>query len=242
MARVVHFEIFTDDTAGTIEFYKQVFGWDVSAWEGPFEYHLVGTGPSGEPGIDGAIAPLGAAGEQRVVLTVDVDDLDAAIGRAVTSGAQLIGDKNEIPGVGVYVYLRDPAGAVFGMMQSAPGSEGRDVWSEFGESLRQLGETVSGAFSEATSSQQAQRAREETERAMRGIRDASAGAADKARPHVITALDRVSQELGNLAARLRRDEVAEERVAEGTMGVSDSPVEPVEEEEGYTPPPPNPEC
>ncbi|MGZ7136310.1 MAG: VOC family protein, partial [Methanobacterium sp.] len=38
MPRVVHFEIPADDPERAIEFYKNVFGWKIDKWEGPFDY------------------------------------------------------------------------------------------------------------------------------------------------------------------------------------------------------------
>jgi hypothetical protein len=64
----------------------------------------------------------------------------------------------------------------------------------------------SASLTSAANSPQAQRLREEAERAATSIGEASRTAADKARPHVITALDRVSEELGSLATRLRRED------------------------------------
>lgn len=245
MGRVIHFEFFSDDAAREAEFYRSVFGWDVQSWEAMPEYRLVGTGPDTEAGINGAISTPGTAGDQAVVLTVAVDDLDAAIARAQAAGAEPVGEKGEIEGIGLHTYMRDPAGTVFGMLQPAempamapagqPAEESatRDVWEDFGDSLRQLGDTVSKAFTEAAASPQAKRAREEAQRAASGIRDASVTAGDRARPHVITALDRVSVELGNLASRLRRDEAGGDQTTE--EHADEPPASPPADESG-TPP------
>ena len=56
MARPVHFEIHADDPQRAIAFYTDVFGWTVNQW-GDQPYWLVSTGPTDEPGIDGAILP-----------------------------------------------------------------------------------------------------------------------------------------------------------------------------------------
>jgi predicted enzyme related to lactoylglutathione lyase len=53
--RVIHFEIHADDPKRAVEFYKKVFGWKISKWEGPAEYWLVTTGDDKQPGINGAI-------------------------------------------------------------------------------------------------------------------------------------------------------------------------------------------
>ena len=122
MARVVHFEMFPTDTKKAVEFYRQVFGWEIETWQGPFEYWLATTGPDGTVGINGAISAPGSGGSQSVINTIGVDDLDATIERIIAAGGVQISEKNEIAGVGWFAYLQDPTGIVFGVLQPAPGS------------------------------------------------------------------------------------------------------------------------
>ena len=75
MSRPVHFEIHGDDPVAATRFYSAVFDWKVEQW-GDQPYWLYTTGEDG-PGIDGAAAPSEDHG-QKVVLTVEVDDLAAA--------------------------------------------------------------------------------------------------------------------------------------------------------------------
>jgi len=56
MWRVNHFDVRADDPERAMKFYKEVFGWKVEKWHGPFDYWLVMTGNPDEPGIDGGIA------------------------------------------------------------------------------------------------------------------------------------------------------------------------------------------
>ena len=44
MPRVVHFEITAEDPDRAAGFYSQVFGWELTKWEGPMEYWLITTG------------------------------------------------------------------------------------------------------------------------------------------------------------------------------------------------------
>jgi predicted enzyme related to lactoylglutathione lyase len=56
MARVTHFEIYTDNPDGVRPFYEGVFDWKFQRFEGgPLEYWLVTTGSDKEPGINGGI-------------------------------------------------------------------------------------------------------------------------------------------------------------------------------------------
>jgi predicted enzyme related to lactoylglutathione lyase len=222
MGKVVHFELFGSDTRPMVEFYRTVFGWEITQWDASFEYNLVSTGPAEDMGIDGAIAPFGGAGEQRTVLTVAADDLDATAAAIVAAGGVAIGEKHEIERIGWQQYFRDPTGLVFSVLQpdlsSMPGPGGvpaegaeaaPDPWAEVGVKLREFGTTLGAAVTDVAASPQAQRAREQAEKAAAAIGDASKQAADKALPHVVNALDRVSVELGALATKLRREPGAE---------------------------------
>jgi predicted enzyme related to lactoylglutathione lyase len=121
MSRVIHFELPSNDLAASRKFYENVFGWKLTKYGGPVEYWLITTGEPGTPGIDGAVG--GAAnGMNGTVNTVDVEDIDESIRKAEANGAQVIMPKNEIPGVGWLTYIREPGGAVLGMIQSLPNS------------------------------------------------------------------------------------------------------------------------
>jgi predicted enzyme related to lactoylglutathione lyase len=117
MGRVVHFEFFAENPAEAVAFYRELFDWDIQTWGGPFEYWLVGTGPRESPGIDGAIAPPGAVGDQRVVVTVEVSDLDQTLERVERAGGEALTPKAPVPGVGWQAYVTDPSGLVVGLLQ-----------------------------------------------------------------------------------------------------------------------------
>lgn len=114
-SRVVHFEIPSDDPNRAANFYSSAFGWTINKWDGPQEYWLVSTG-EGEPGIDGGIVRKGGPFD-RVINTINVDDVDAYIKRVQSLGATLVGEKLTIPNVGYLQYAQDPDGNLFGMMQ-----------------------------------------------------------------------------------------------------------------------------
>ncbi len=114
MGRVVHFEIAAATPSRAVTFYQNVFGWDISTWEGPDDYWLATTGPDKEPGINGAIM----AGEQaQVILTMEVNDLDEISKAVVTAGGKTLTDKQEIMNVGLFRYCEDSEGNKFGIMQ-----------------------------------------------------------------------------------------------------------------------------
>ncbi len=119
MARTVHFEFNSPDPDKSIDFFKEVFDWEVNAWEGPQEYHLVTTGPEVTPGIDGAIM-ASIDGEPRTVNTLQVDDIDATLRAIVGAGGEIVVEKHAIPQIGWNAYCKDPAGLLFGVHQFDP--------------------------------------------------------------------------------------------------------------------------
>jgi predicted enzyme related to lactoylglutathione lyase len=123
MGRVGHFEIHAEDPERAIAFYRDLFGWEISKWDGPVDYWLVTTGPDSEPGINGAILPHmgGAAGEGQgpnaFVCTVGVEDIGATERAVQGAGGEQVVARQEIPGVGKLSYFKDTEGNVFGALE-----------------------------------------------------------------------------------------------------------------------------
>ncbi len=124
MNRVIHFEIQADNPDRAIAFYRGLFGWEFTKWDGPMPYWLMKTGPDNEPGINGGLLPRrGAIDGQAViayVCTVDVRSLDDYLQKAQAGGGTEVVPKMPIPGVGWLAYCKDTEGNLFGMMQSDP--------------------------------------------------------------------------------------------------------------------------
>ena len=117
MARVVHFEITADDPQRASAFYREVFDWEIKSW-GDFPYWLATTGPEGAPGINGALMPRRF--DQRVIHTIQVDDLDAAIAAIAAAGGELVFGPQPIPGIGTHAYCTDTEGNTLGVLQDEP--------------------------------------------------------------------------------------------------------------------------
>ena len=121
MSRAVHFEIQASNPQALIDYYSGLFGWSFNKWEGG-DYWLIHTGPEDKPGINGGLLPRrgplpeAMAAVNAFVITVDVDDIDSALARAVT----VVVPKMPVPGIGWIGYARDPDGNIFGMMQEDP--------------------------------------------------------------------------------------------------------------------------
>jgi predicted enzyme related to lactoylglutathione lyase len=126
MPRVVHFEIHAQEPERAVRFYRQIFGWEISKWDGPVDYWLIKTGTAPEPGIDGGLIlrqgpnPVDGQAVIAYVCTVQVPSVDEYTGRIAGAGGVIVVPKMAIPGVGWLVYAKDPDGNIFGIMQNDP--------------------------------------------------------------------------------------------------------------------------
>jgi predicted enzyme related to lactoylglutathione lyase len=119
MPRVQHFEISANDPEKVASFYKEIFGWKVTKWEGPVEYWLVETGEAEEPGIDGGISRPNEV-LSGTVNTIGVNDIEAYLEKVIQYGGKVVVEKHVIPGVGYNAYCQDIEGTIFGVHQEDP--------------------------------------------------------------------------------------------------------------------------
>lgn len=128
MSRPIHFEIQCDDLDRARAFYEAVFGWQFQDWG-----HVTGspylgvlTGQEGEPGIDGGMqlrggpAPPTGAGANAAVLTMGVEDFDAAAEAIVQAGGAVALPKTALTGMAWQGYFLDTEGNTFGIHQPDP--------------------------------------------------------------------------------------------------------------------------
>ena len=108
---VVHFEIGCRDRARTGDFYAKLFGWQVTA-AGP-----ASNVDTGSPkGIQGHITSLGHEPEHYIAFYVDVEDVQAALDKAVELGGKKIVGPIPIP-TGTFAWFADPDGNVVGLLK-----------------------------------------------------------------------------------------------------------------------------
>ena len=127
MPRVVHFEIHADNPERAIAFYKGLFDWKMTKWDGPMEYYTVDTGDG--LGINGGLvrrmgpAPSEGQAVNAFVCTVDVPNVDDSFAKATSTGGTVALPKMAIPGIGWLAYVKDTEGNILGLMQRDPNAK-----------------------------------------------------------------------------------------------------------------------
>ncbi|MDD3654285.1 MAG: VOC family protein [Desulfotomaculaceae bacterium] len=115
MARVIHFELNADQPERAVQFYENVFNWQIIKWDGPEDYWLIETGEV-KQGINGAIIKRRHPGE-TTVNTISVVDIEEFMEKIRKAGGKVLTEKMTIPGVGYVAYCQDTEGNTFGIIQ-----------------------------------------------------------------------------------------------------------------------------
>jgi predicted enzyme related to lactoylglutathione lyase len=133
MSKVVHFEIPADDLDRARSFYGRVFGWriDTMSMPGGGDYTSLTTTAVDEktmtptePGaINGGMTQRSET-TPAPIITIDVEDIDAALAQIEAAGGKAVTSRTAIPGMGAYGYFRDSEGNVMGLWETGP-STGR---------------------------------------------------------------------------------------------------------------------
>ena len=122
--RVVHFEVPFDDAERAQSFYREVFGWRINTVPG-LGYSTVSTGPvddqgmPSEPGYIGGGMLAREGPVRRPVVTVEIDDIDAALAAVRQRGGSVVGEKVAVGDMGFAAYFEDSEGNVMGLWQAA---------------------------------------------------------------------------------------------------------------------------
>jgi len=124
VAGVVHFEIPADDKERANGFYQSAFGWNLSPMQG-MDYTIAITTPSDQqtgmpsaPGaINGALFPR-TDNLRTPIITIDVEDMDAALAQVESAGGTVAQAKDAVPGMGYFAYFKDTEGNIMGLWQT----------------------------------------------------------------------------------------------------------------------------
>jgi predicted enzyme related to lactoylglutathione lyase len=122
---IVHFEIPADQPERAAKFYRDLFGWEISRYEGPsdLEYWMVRTVPTdaegrpARPGVNGGLMRRMAPG-QTPVNYISVPSVDDFVRKAERLGAKVLLPKQPVPAMGWFAQLTDPEGNVFAIWET----------------------------------------------------------------------------------------------------------------------------
>jgi predicted enzyme related to lactoylglutathione lyase len=122
-ARVVHFEVPFDDADRARSFYREVFDWQIQPVP-ELNYNMVSTGPMGdqgptEPGYIGGGMMARQAPVTTPVITLHVEDIDAAVATIEKHGGSAVGEKMPVGNMGFAAYFTDSEGNLMGLWQNA---------------------------------------------------------------------------------------------------------------------------
>jgi hypothetical protein len=110
---VVAFQIRGRNAAALREFYEQIFGWEMSA-DNPLGVAVI------KPGIGGPVEGVGGTlfpGEPRVIIFVQVADLQESLAKAVSLGGQRVMEPFDVPNGPTVAQIADPEGNIIGLVQ-----------------------------------------------------------------------------------------------------------------------------
>lgn len=119
LGRFVWHEILTTDVEGAKRFYGDVVGWTPSAWDHDPSYVIwnAGHGPVG--GLAALSADLiGKGVPPHWLCYLGTPNVDESVAKAKGMGGAVTLGPIDIPGVGRFAILEDPAGAVFCLFAS----------------------------------------------------------------------------------------------------------------------------
>lgn len=128
MSPIVHFEIPAEDRNRMADFYGSVFGWQSQMLGHEMnEYVLVTTTETDDnnmpkkPGtINGAFYKRAEDNPlQHISIVIQVNDINKSVKNVNEAGGEVLGEPGDIPGVGKFVYIKDPEGNIMGMLQPA---------------------------------------------------------------------------------------------------------------------------
>ena len=123
-ARVVHFEIPFEDADRAQGFYRDVFDWQIQPMP-EMNYTIVSTGPVSDQGMPLEPGYIGGGMMERQaplsspVVTLQVDDIDAALVAIEKHGGSAVGEKLQVGEMGFAAYFNDSEGNIMGLWQNA---------------------------------------------------------------------------------------------------------------------------
>jgi predicted enzyme related to lactoylglutathione lyase len=115
-------ELWTGDPKAAVAFYEQVLGVSCDEMpmpQGTYSILMTEAGPTG-----GVMASPMPGTPAMWTMFIEVDDCDAAIGRAQRLGEKVVSGPETMPEIGRFAVVTDNVGALIGLIKPAPRAAG----------------------------------------------------------------------------------------------------------------------
>ena len=125
---ICHFEIPADDLKRASAFYSGLFGWKIQPWSpdgAEATICMVETVPTDDrgrpdrPGVNGMLIKK-MHPQHPFANYVSVESVDEYGAKAVSLGAEIGMPKTPVPGMGYFLYIKDPEGNIIGLWEENP--------------------------------------------------------------------------------------------------------------------------
>jgi len=114
---VTHFEIYAEEPAKLVEFYRTLLGWQIHKAPG-VDYWRIQTAPADPKGINGGLTFRPIPGPRSWVHYVHVESLDHTVEQVLKLGGALLRPKTAVPKTAWYAVVEDPEGNIFAIWQA----------------------------------------------------------------------------------------------------------------------------
>lgn len=116
---VTHFEIYAEDPAKLVEFYRTLLGWQIEKAAG-IDYWRIDTRSGDTKTIGGGMLFRPIPGPRSWVHYVHVESLDQTLERILDLGGAVVRPKAAVPKTAWYAVVADPEGNIFAVWQVDP--------------------------------------------------------------------------------------------------------------------------
>jgi len=108
-------ELITTNVEQAKEFYTNLLGWKTETWPGDIPYSIL---KIGDKQVGGLMARTPAMGEAppHWMAYIAVDNVDETASKVESLGGKIYVPPSDIPGVGRFSIIADPAGATVGLL------------------------------------------------------------------------------------------------------------------------------
>lgn len=116
MPRISYLDFSADQPNRAVNFYRNVFDWQINKWDGPREFWEIKTGESDEPGIDGGLSKRERIGEW-ITPFINIKSIDQYINKIESNGGKIIQPKTAIPTIGYTLLFKDTESNTIGLFE-----------------------------------------------------------------------------------------------------------------------------